>query len=353
MAAKENTDSPISIKNKYSTTIFPIVLGIVDYLSIIIAEWISLCIRNSVVTGSSFHFSWLSFHVIVPVVYIGFMQVYSLYTKRIQFWQVISEIFKVSVYAIAALIFIIYVVHTAAVTSRLFMGLFGISAFILLVIGRYLVKKALGHIQALQVPVLMMGAGKMATLMIDYLKKDAGLGYDFIGCLEDNTPQQNILDNMPWLGGFKDAERVIQQTGVQHVMVIAPGLTNDEIQSIVYRLQPLVKKISFIPDMSGMPLATIEMKSLIDGHVVAFSFKNNLAQRYNRMIKRVFDIVSTVIGIVCLSPIMRRTPARPRPLSQVKKFNQLSLSSFMPSAAPRISRNSSLLTPIATKTETF
>lgn len=304
MAAKENTDSLISIKNKYSTTILPIVLGIVDYLSILIAEWISLSIRNSVVTGSSFHLSWLSFHVIVPVVYIGFMQVYSLYTKRIQFWQVISEIFKVSVYAIAALIFIIYVVHTAAATSRLFVGLFGISAFILLVIGRFLVKKALGHIQTLQVPVLVMGAGKTAALMVDYLQKDSGLGYDFIGYLEDNQPEPNVLHAMPWLGGFKDAERIIQETGVRHVMVIAPGLTTDEIQSIVYRLQPLVQKISFIPDMNGMPLATIEMKNLIDGHVVSLSFKNNLAQRYNRMIKRVFDIVSTVIGIVCLSPLL-------------------------------------------------
>ena len=30
------------------------------------------------------------------------------------------------------------------------------------------------------------------------------------------------------------------------------------------------------------------MKSLIDGHVGAVSFKNNLAVRYNRIIKRVF-----------------------------------------------------------------
>lgn len=304
MTAKDNTDSFISIKNKYSTTILPIVLGVVDYLSIVIAEWISLYIRNSVVTGSSFHLSWLSFHVIVPVVYIGFMQVHSLYTKRIQFWQVISEIFKVSIYAIGALIFIIYVVHTAAATSRLFVGLFGVSAFILLVIGRFLVKKVLGHIKMLQVPVLVMGAGKTAALMVDYLQKDSGLGYDFIGCLEDNKPEPTVVHAMPWLGGFKDAERVIHQTGVRHVMVIAPGLTNEEIQRIVYRLQPLVKKISFIPDMGGMPLATIDVKNLIDGHIVAFSFKNNLAQRYNRMIKRAFDLVSTVIGIICLSPLL-------------------------------------------------
>lgn len=304
MTVKENTDAPISIKNKYSTTILPVVLVIVDYLAVLAAEWLSLHIRNGVVPASQFYLSWLSFHVIVPVVYLGFMQVHSLYTRRIQFWQVMSEICKVSVYAIAALIFIIYVVHTAASTSRLFVGLLGISAFILLVIGRFIVKKVLGSIKTLQVPVLIMGAGKTTALIIDYLQKDAGLGYDFIGCLEDNEPEQKVLAKMPWLGGFNDAERVIKETGVQYVMVVAPGLSNDEIQSIVYRLQPLVKKVSFIPDMGGLPLATIDMKSLIDGHIVAFSFKNNLAEWYNRLLKRVFDIVSTVIGIVCLSPLL-------------------------------------------------
>lgn len=304
MSQTKNTGSPISIKNKYSTTVLPCVLVMIDYVAILAAEWLSLHIRNGIIPTSPYHLSWLSFHVIVPVVYLGFMQVHSLYTRRMQFWQVMSEICKVSIYAIAALIFIIYVVHTAASTSRLFVGLLGISAFVLLVIGRFIVKKVLGNIQTLQVPVLVMGAGKTTALLVDYLQQDAGLGYDFIGCLEDNRPEQKVLDCMPWLGGFQDAERVIKETGVQYVMVIAPGLNTDEVQNIVYRLQPLVKKISFIPDMGTLPLATIDMKCLIDGHVVAFSFKNNLAIRYNRIIKRVFDIVSTVIGLVCLSPLL-------------------------------------------------
>ncbi|MCI6924705.1 MAG: exopolysaccharide biosynthesis polyprenyl glycosylphosphotransferase, partial [Megasphaera elsdenii] len=40
----------------------------------------------------------------------------------------------------------------------------------------------------------------------------------------------------------------------------------------------------------------------IDGHIVSFSFRNNLALWYNRAVKRVFDVVCTLIGIICLSP---------------------------------------------------
>lgn len=69
-----------------------------------------------------------------------------------------------------------------------------------------------------------MGAGKTAAIVLQYLKNDAGLGYDFIGYLEDHTPEKEVAQMLPHLGGFKDAETVIKNTGVQSVLVIAPGL---------------------------------------------------------------------------------------------------------------------------------
>lgn len=147
-----------------------------------------------------------------------------------------------------------------------------------------------------------MGAGKTAAIVLDYFKHDTGVSCDFIGYLEDYTPEAKIAAMMPHLGRFEDAEDVIRQTGVQHVMVIAPGLSNDAVQDIVYRVQPLVKKVAFIPDMGNLPLATLDTESLIDGHIVSFSFRNNLALWYNRAVKRIFDVICTSLGIICLSP---------------------------------------------------
>ena len=299
-------DSPsgISIKNKHSAVLLPIVLLVVDYFAVLGAENLSFCLRNFFVDETQFRLSWLTIHVIIPVVYLGFMQAHELYTRRTQFWRIISEIFKVNIYAIFSLVLIMYLAQTASQTSRLFVGLMWIFSFAFLVIGRYIIKKVLNHVQMLQVPVLIMGAGKTAALVLDYLQKDAGLGYDFIGFLEDNVPEKKVAAMMPHLGTFADAENVIEQTGVQCVLVIAPGLKNQDIQDIVYRIQPLVKKVSFIPDMGKMPLATLDMESLIDGHIVTFSFRNNLSQWYNRFLKRMFDIVCTVLGLVCISPVL-------------------------------------------------
>jgi undecaprenyl-phosphate galactose phosphotransferase len=298
------TIASISLKNKYSSILLPLVLLFVDYVVVLCAITCAYDLRELLVPSSYFRLSWLSTHVIIPVVYLLFFQVNYLYTRRMQFWKVISKIFTANVYAIGLLIFIMYVAQEAAHTSRLFVGLLFIFAFIFLIIGRYVLKKVLGHIQMLQVPVLIMGAGQTASIVLDHFAHDAGLGYDFIGYLEDNVPVAKVAAMMPHLGTFSEAEQVIKATGIQNVIVIAPGLTNEAVQDIVYRIQPLVKKISFIPDMGDMPLATLDVESLIDGHIVTFSFRNNLAVWYNRAVKRIFDIVCTTIGIICISPIL-------------------------------------------------
>lgn len=304
MNTQKERNAAISLKNKYSTILLPLVLLIVDYMAVLGAVTCAYELRETLVPSTSYHLSWLSMHVIIPVVYLVFMQVNSLYTRRMQFWKIISKIFKVNLYAMSLLIFIIYVAQVSAQTSRLFVGFLAIFAFLFLIVGRYVLKKLLGHIQALQVPVLVMGAGKTASLVLEHFRKDTGLGYDFIGYLEDNKAKENVAAMMPYLGSFNDAEAVIKETGVQHVMVIAPGLKSEAVQDIVYRIQPLVRKISFIPDMGNMPLATLDVESLIDGHIATFSFRNNLALWYNRAVKRSFDILCTTIGIICISPIL-------------------------------------------------
>ena len=102
-----STKGSISIKNKYSNELLPLVLVISDYIAIWLAVNVSYCLRDWLVPGSHFHLSWLSIHVIIPVVYILFLQLHHLYTRRMQFWQVISGIFKSVFYAIAVLIFFI------------------------------------------------------------------------------------------------------------------------------------------------------------------------------------------------------------------------------------------------------
>lgn len=292
-----------SIKNKYTTFFLPLLRLVLDYSAIISAGFIAYEFRNFFVpNGGILHISWLNFYVIWPLIYLLFMQLNELYIKRMQFWKVVSRIFKTNLYAIVTIIVLMYFTNIAGSTSRLFLLLLGVLSFVFLVLFRWLAKKAINHFQILKIPVLLIGAGKTASLVLEKFNQDNELRYDFIGYLEDNIPEERVANMIPYLGEFEDAERIIKETGVQHAMVIAPGLRDETIQAIVYRIQPLVKSISFIPDLGNMPLAVLDMETLIDGRIVAFKIRNNLALWYDRALKHFFDYICTTLGVICLLP---------------------------------------------------
>ena len=291
--------------HKYSYLFAPLLLVLADYFAVLCAEELSFVLRNyfirnhGVLRITSFHF-----YVIAPVIYIVYLQLCNLYMRKMQFWRIIAGIFKANLYAILTGIFILYVVQKAATTSRLYMGLLGIFGFFFIVLFRFILKHLFDKFHLFEEPVLLMGAGLTAQILLYHIKNDIGLNYRFIGYLEDNVPNAEVAAQLPQLGRFADAADVIKKTGVRNVLVIAPGMGQRRLQDIVYEIQPLVKNVGFIPDMGTMPLSNMEAESLVDGHVMMFSVRNNLRSRTNRLLKWLFDWCLTFVGTVCISPFL-------------------------------------------------
>ena len=184
------------------------------------------------------------------------------------------------------------------------MLLFGVLVFLFISILRYATKKFLIKKQLLQIPVLIIGAGKTAELLAQAIKSDVGMGYKIVGLLEDNKVKHGILDNFRVLGTFADAEKVIKQTGVKRVFIAAPGLKDEAQGKLIYRIQPLVENIGVIPNFVGIPTGGLEIESLFNEKLVVLRLKNNLARPLNRMLKTVFDYALTLLGTIAISPIL-------------------------------------------------
>ena len=186
----------------------------------------------------------------------------------------------------------------------MFIAVFWLLSFILLVIFRYIVKKILEKYQLLQIPVLIIGAGKTAELLVQGIKNDAGMGYKIIGLLEDNKVEKGILENYPVLGKFSDAEQVITKYNINHVFIAAPGLEQGKLTKLIYKVQPLVKSMGVIPNLVGVPMGGIEAESLFNEKLMLLRLKNNLERPVNRWIKTSFDYVLTITGTIAISPIL-------------------------------------------------
>ena len=295
----------IKVTNKYATFLLPLLLIAIDYIAIVSAEQAAFSLRNFLVTtNGQLHISWLNFWVVFPTIYLLFIAVLHPYNRRIQFYKVIQQLFYAVCYASVAVIMVLYFGQLAATTSRLFVGLLWIFSFINLVTFRYIFKKLLEKSNIMQVPVLIIGAGKTAEILVRGISKDAGLGYKIIGFLEDNEIESNLLQKHPVLGGFEDAEAVIRKTGVQRVIIAAPGLEQEKLTSLIYRVQPLVKSLGIIPNLVGVPMGEIEVESFFNEKLMLLRVTNNLARPFNRFLKTVFDYVLTLFGTIAIFPIL-------------------------------------------------
>lgn len=286
---------------KFLTIIFFIAL---DYLSLISAEQCAFFMRNTFFHSSRLHVSWLNFWIVFPFLYVFFINLGQLYNRRRPFYKEVEQIFQAVFYGTAAIIFVLYVARSAAYTSRFFVGAFGILAFTFLVLQRYFIKNYLQRRQLLQIPVIIIGAGRTAELLVKSLQNDPGMGYKIVGLLEDNKVEKGLLEKYHVLGGFADAENVIKKTKVKNVFIAAPGLDDSVLGMLIYRIQPLVENIQLITNLVGVPIGSAEVESIFNEKLLILRLKNNLARTLNRYIKTVLDYLLTIAGILVIWPLL-------------------------------------------------
>ncbi|MDO4921685.1 MAG: undecaprenyl-phosphate galactose phosphotransferase WbaP [Phascolarctobacterium sp.] len=289
---------------RYYTSILFLLFIALDYVAIIGAEQSAFCLRNWFLRSQNLHISWLNFWIVFPSLFLLFIHLGQLYSRRMPFYKEVEKLFHACCYGTLAVIFVLYVARIAATTSRMFVGLFGILAFVFLTLLRYGAKRLLLHWDLLQAPTIIIGAGKTAELLAKSITQDAGMGYKIVGLLEDNKVQPGVLQKYPVLGKFADAEKVIKETGVKRVFIAAPGLEERKLGMLIYRIQPLVKNIGVIPNLVGVPLGAVEAESIFNEKLLILRLKNNLARPLNRWLKTIFDYTLTIVGTILISPVL-------------------------------------------------
>lgn len=72
-------------------------------------------------------------------------------------------------------------------------------------------------------PVLLVGAGKTAQLLLRGIKDDVGLNYHVIGYVDDAGERKENVGNLPYLGTLDEIEPILTKTQVNDVSLPLPG----------------------------------------------------------------------------------------------------------------------------------
>ncbi|SEH25276.1 undecaprenyl-phosphate galactose phosphotransferase WbaP [Selenomonas sp. KH1T6] len=295
----------LSSRERHEHALLPLLLMGGDYLAVVLAETMALYLRRYLpgMPSPFFDIPDMYFFLIVPVLFLCFLHVMGTYLSTMAFWQLTKKVFYAVLYAILMILMLMYFGKVSAGVSRLFVGFTWIFSFTSIISLRYVIKRFLCSHNLLQIPVLFVGAGKTAELVLKSFHRDTGYGYRVIGFLDDHPVSAKLAAEYPILGKFSDVERIVRETAVDHVIITAPGLSNKELLTMVDSIQPFVKHISFVPDFIGLPVGNLEVGCLVDESMMVIGVKNNLASVWNRFLKRVFDLTVSLIGMTVAFPV--------------------------------------------------
>ena len=232
--------------------VVPLIRFVNDYCAIVLSLFLAIAIRERVLP---LFFEFPPFpkvgdvyiYIVVPAAFIFFLQFDGLYKRRLVFWDMAGKIFKSTTYAMLFLLVFLYMTGDIKETSRTLMIVFWFFSFPTLISSRYVIKKMLIKLRLWQIPVILVGAGKTAELILAAFERDSGLGYEVVGLIDDNLQREAIFQQYPLIGTFSTAEETIAQTGIKDVLIAAPGLAREELSQLIYRIQPYIDNIVLMP----------------------------------------------------------------------------------------------------------
>lgn len=275
-----------------------------DYIALVLSAYLSLQLRNMIMTYNTYEVMPVYVFFWLPFVFMSFILYAGLYTKRLLTYKIIEKLFYASFGGTVFSIILMFIGQVAGEVSRLFVAFIALFSFLLLCLSRFITNNLLKHFSLLQIPVLIVGAGLSGDAIVREIRNDSGMGYEVVGFLEDGTPKTTYTDSYPVLGGFKDLEKVIREMRIEQVVIAAPGLAQDVLSDLIYRAQPLVKDVGVIPNLVDVPMSNVEAETFFDEKIMVLHIKNNLARKSNQTVKRIFDLVATILGGICILPIL-------------------------------------------------
>ncbi|WP_155298770.1 undecaprenyl-phosphate galactose phosphotransferase WbaP [Deinococcus kurensis] len=165
---------------------------------------------------------------------------------------------------------------------------------------RYAVRSILIKFRSYGRPISVIGAGQTAGLAIAHLCSNPEYGLNPIAAYDDNSALHGtLIANVPILGSI---ELALANPKTSHALISIPGARAEIQQRIVNDIYGSFPHTWVIPDLFGVPNQALRPHNI--GSVASLEIRNNLRSIQARLLKRLFDIIGSVIGGTLLIPIL-------------------------------------------------
>ena len=153
-------------------------------------------------------------------------------------------------------------------------------------------------------PVVIVGTGENASSAIKAVTDDFTLGYKVLA-VADPDASGELLSSIQLDTGLPvvSLDQVDNTSDKVQVLIALDSLQNEEAQKIVQRLVASNRRVHMIPSLRGLPTMGMQVSHFFSHNTVMLTMRNNLARADFKIMKRVFDIFASGLGLLLLSPL--------------------------------------------------
>lgn len=230
-----------------------------------------------------------------------------LHKRNVKVEQILDKVFKL----VALQALILLAISLITQSTNQFNIKYGIAIFAVLftasVSWRILIREILKKIRQRennQRNMIILGSGNVATELYQKLVRNIHNSYKFRGFFDDNVSEIQINEQTHQIAGsLTDVIGFLEQNEIEEVFCALPAGDDRKAIPILNFAENNLIRFYFVPDFKRFLNKKVNLQFLDDIPVV--SLRNEPLTYYpNRLVKRVFDFLASVIFLITLFPIL-------------------------------------------------
>jgi FlaA1/EpsC-like NDP-sugar epimerase len=194
--------------------------------------------------------------------------------------------------------------------SRLLLFYFGVLDLGILLNFHLMLRLFLRHIRARGYnlkKMLIIGAGETGMRVARALVERPWTGFGIVGFLDDASEKQGKMwaRVAPVLGPLEKARTIVEQQGVDEVVIALPSSAYHRLADVVRTLQDQPVNIRVVPDLFSVTTVRPRIEDLWG--IPLIGIRQPVLSGLDAAMKRAVDLIGSAVGLAAFGPVMLLT----------------------------------------------
>ncbi len=151
--------------------------------------------------------------------------------------------------------------------------------------------------------ILLVGYSRATEQYIDRILANPEWGYHVCGILDDTIPAGTIYRDIKVLGSIGNLEYILPENKMDEIAITLSLSDYDKLEGLVNLCEKFGVHTKFIPDYNSVIPSRPYTEDLMGLPVVNIR-RVPLTNTFNWIVKRIVDIIGSLVAIVVFSPVM-------------------------------------------------